>query len=160
MESISGVPETWQAGQTIRLGGDVHADVLHPAADSPEGRADDRGLVIYFHLGDQSLLWAGRIGAEAQAELLAEHPGLRADVLVMGTEPAPSAAWLSALQVRDWLQIPPRDARVNVTDALDVPDFCQVWPLNRTGAVDLHFESGNAATPGKILLRPWVQLPP
>jgi hypothetical protein len=153
-------PETWQAGQTIRLGGDVHADILHPAMDSPETRADDRGLVIYFHLGDRSLLWAGRIGAATQAELLAAHPNLHADVLVMGTEPPPDPAWLSALQVRDWLQIPPRDARINVTDSTDIPDFCQVWPLNRTGAVDIHFQDGRDNTPGKVLLRPWVALPP
>jgi ComEC/Rec2-related protein len=153
-------PETWQAGQTIRLGGDIHADILHPAMDSPETHADDRGLVIYFHLGDRSLLWAGRIGKATQAALLAAHPNLHADVLVMGTEPAPDAAWLSALQVRDWLQIPPRSPRLNIIDAGNVPDFCQVWPLNRTGAVDIHFENDHGHTPGKILLRPWVELPP
>ena len=152
-------PETWQEGQTIRLGGDVHADIVHPAADSPETRADDRGLVIYFHLGDRSLLWAGRIGAATQAELLAAHPNLHADVLVMGTEPAPGQAWLSALRVRDRLQIPPRDARINVTDSPNVPDYCRVWPLNRTGAVDIHFQDGDSQSPGKVLLRPWVEMP-
>jgi ComEC/Rec2-related protein len=152
-------PDTWREGQTIRLGGGVHADVIHPSADSPDTRADDRGLVIYFHLGDRSLLWAGRIGPQAQAELLAAHPNLRADVLVMGTEPAPAKAWLSALQVRDWLQIPPRDPRVNVIDDAGVPDFCQVWPLNRTGAVDIHFQDDRPGQPGKILLSPWVAPP-
>jgi competence protein ComEC len=154
MTSLSGmVAETWQQGQVIPLGAGISAEILHPAADSPETHADDRGLVILFHIGDQSLLWAGRIGAATQDELLASHPNLHADVLVMGSEPPPDEAWLASLQVRDWLQIPPRDARVNVTDAGTVPDFCQVWRLNQTGAVDVHFQEG------KILLRPWVALP-
>jgi hypothetical protein len=71
----------------------------------------------------------------------------------MGTESPPDDAWLSALQVRDWLQIPPRTPRLNVTDPSPVPDFCRVWPLNQTGAVDIHFAGD------KILLRPWVTGP-
>ena len=39
------------------------------------------------------------------------------------------------------------------TDPPPVPDSCRVWPLNQTGAVDIHFNGD------KILLRPWVALP-
>jgi competence protein ComEC len=143
----------WQEGQQIDLGQDVRAEILHPGADSTETHADDRGLVILFHCGTQSLLWAGRIDAVTQRALLAAHPDLHADVLVMGTESPPDDAWLSALQVRDWLQIPPRTPRLNVTDPSPVPDFCRLWPLSQTGAVDIHFADD------KILLRPWVAGP-
>ena len=146
-------PVAWQEGQQIEMGADLRAEILHPGADSPEGHADDRGLVMLFHCGTRTLLWAGRIDAATQRALLAAHPGLRADVLVMGTESPPDDAWLSALQVRDWLQIPPRTPRLNVTDPSPVPDFCRVWPLNQTGAVDIHFAGD------KILLRPWVAGP-
>jgi beta-lactamase superfamily II metal-dependent hydrolase len=146
-------PVAWQEGQVISLGAGLHAEILHPAADSPEAHADDRGLVILFRLGDRTLLWAGRIDAATQRALLAANP-VRADVLVMGTETPPDDAWLTSLQVRNWLQIPPRAPRLNVTDTPVVPDFCQVWPLNQTGSVDIHFDGD------KVLLRPWVQGPP
>ena len=146
--------ESWAQGRTIPLGPGLSVDVLHPSATSPDSRAEDRALVLLFHAGGQTLLWAGRISAAAQQELLAAYPGLRADVLVMGTEPPPSAAWLQALQVRDWLQIPPRDRFLNSTAAVNVPAFCQVWPLDQTGSVDIHFQ------PSAILLRPWLASPP
>jgi beta-lactamase superfamily II metal-dependent hydrolase len=160
-KTLSGATtESWQRGQSVDLGPGVRVEVLHPAADSPETRADDRALVLLFHAGEQTLLWAGRIGPQAQADILAAYPGLHADVLVMGTEPPPDRAWLDALGVRDWLQIPPRDQRLNSTaQPADVSDSCQVWPLDQTGAVDLHFQSGTNRQPPRILLRPWLALP-
>jgi hypothetical protein len=151
--------EPWQRGQSFQLGPGIRVDILHPAADSPESRAEDRALVLLFHAGSQTLLWAGRIGAATRQDLLATYPGLHADVLVMGNEPPPDAAWLQSLQVRDWLQIPPRDRQLNATDAVAAPDFCQVWPLNKTGAVDIHFQSAQATRPPEIHLRPWLALP-
>ena len=151
--------ETWQEGDTFQLGAGLSVDVLHPAEDSPEGHADDRALVLLFHDGGQTLLWAGRIGAATRHDLLAANPGLRADVLVMSTEPPPDDAWLEALQVRDWLQIPPRDRMTNSTETMDVPEFCQVWPLNETGAVDVHFQAGGGNRPSEIHLSPWLALP-
>ncbi len=146
-------PVTWQEGQQIDLDPNLRAEILHPGADSPETHADDRGLVILFHSGVQTLLWAGRIDAATQRALLAEHPGLHADVLVMSPESPPDETWLATLQVRDWLQIPGRTARLNQADPPPIPGFCRIWPLNQTGAVDIHF-SGD-----KILLRPWVTGP-
>jgi len=147
-------PVVWQQGQQVELGPGLRAEILHPGADSLETHADDRGLVMLFHCGTQTLLWAGRIDAATQRGLLAAHPGLRADVLVMSPESPPDETWLSTLQVRDWLQIPARTPRLNVPDPPPVPDFCRVWPLNQTGAVDIHFAGD------KILLRPWVAGPP
>ena len=146
--------DSWQEGQNIPLGEGVSVDVLNPAADSSESRADDRGLVLLFHAGDATLLWAGRIGAQTRRDLLAAHPGLHADVLVMATDPPPNAEWLRALGVREWLQIPPRDRQVNAIDGAAVPDACRVWPLNETGAVDIHFGSAEQTE-----LRPWLALP-
>jgi competence protein ComEC len=151
--------ESWQQGGSFQLGPGLRVDVLHPAADSPESRAEDRALVLLFHAGSQTLLWAGRIGVLTQRDLLAAYPGLHADVLVMGTEPPPDDAWLRSLQVRDWLQIPPRDQQLNTTDAAAAPDFCQVWPLNETGAVDIHFQPAQSGWPPEVLLRPWLAPP-
>jgi len=151
--------ESWQRGESFQFGPGLSVDVLHPAADSPESRAEDRALVLLFHAGSQTLLWAGRIGAQAQRDLLAAYPGLHADVLVMGADPPPDDAWLRSLQVRDWLQTPPRDPQLNATDTVDVPNFCQVWPLNETGAVDIHFQPGQTGQASAILLRPWLALP-
>jgi competence protein ComEC len=151
--------ELWQRGQTFPLGPALGVEVLNPAADSTETRAEDRALVLLFHAGNQTLLWAGRIGAAAQQELLTGYPGLHADVLVMGTEPPPDEAWLSTLRVREWLQIPARERQLNSTDNTIVPDSCQVWPLEQTGAVDIHFQPANAGQSSAILLRPWLALP-
>jgi ComEC/Rec2-related protein len=152
--------ESWQRGQSLQLGPGISVDVLHPAADSSETHAEDRALVLLFHAGSQTLLWAGRIGAPTQQDLLAAYPGLHADVLVMSADPPPDDAWLRSLQVRDWLQIPPRDRQLNSTGSATVPDFCQVWPLNQTGAVDIHFQPAQANRPPEIHLRPWLALPP
>jgi len=154
-----GKSERWQRGQAIDLAPGVSVQVLHPAGDSPETRAGDRALVLLFHAGGQTLLWAGRISPQVQADLLAAWPGLHADVLVLGTEPPPDRTWLQALGVRHWLQIPPQDRQLNNTNAVAVPDSCQVWPLNQTGAVDVHFQAGTSQQPPVILLHPWLALP-
>ena len=151
--------ESWQRGQSFQLGTGIRVDVLHPAADSLESHAEDRALVLLFHAGGQTLLWAGRIGPATRQDLRATYPDLHADVLVMGTEPPPGDAWLRALQVRDWLQIPPRDRQLNAIDAVSVPDFCQVWPLNETGSVDIHFQPAQGEHPPEIHLQPWLAMP-
>jgi competence protein ComEC len=150
---------TWGEGESFPLGEGVRVEVLHPAVDSPESRADDRGLVLLFHAGDWALLWAGRIGTPTQQALLAARPGLHADVLVMSTEPSPDAHWLRALGVREWLQIPPRDRQLNSTADVSVPGSCEVWPLDQTGAVDVHFVAVSAGRLPGIVLRPWLALP-
>ena len=160
LRSLSGrETESWQRGQGIQLDSGLSVEILHPAANSLESHAEDRSLVLLFRAGNQTLLWAGRIGLATRQDLLATHPGLHADVLVMGTEPPPDEDWLRSLQVRHWLQIPPRDPLLNSTDAATVPDFCQVWPLNQTGAVDIHFHSAQVNEPPEILLQPWLTLP-
>ncbi len=160
MAALAGRPTaSWREGQEISLGPGLSVDVLSPAVDSPESHAEDRALVLLFHAGSQTLLWAGRIGVDTQRSLLAAHPGLRADILVMAAESPLDDAWLRSLRVRDWLQIPPRDPQLNSVSATSVPDFCQVWPLNQTGAVDLHFQPARTDRPAEILLRPWVALP-
>jgi hypothetical protein len=151
--------EPWQRGQSFDLGSGIRVDVLHPPPETTQGHASDRALVLLFHAGSQTLLWAGRIGAQTQQEILAAYPGLHADVLVMGTEPPPADAWLRALQVRDWLQIPALDPRLNSTQSTSVAESCQVWPLSETGAVDLHFHAATDKQPAEIILRPWMAMP-
>ena len=152
-------PDPLGAGETIQLGPGVNMEVLHPAETSPETRSDDRALVLLVRDGERSLLWAGRIGLSTQRDLLAQHPNLRADVLVMGTEPPPDAEWLRALGVRAWLQIPARDRQLNVTDTAVLPEDCQVWPLDQTGAVEIHFTPDEPVNSAGIYLQPWLALP-
>lgn len=148
-------PASWQAGQSVALGQGVSVDVVNPAADSAQSHADDRALVLLFHAANGTLLWAGRIGAQTQRDLLAAHPGLHADVLVMATDPPPAAEFLRALGVRAWLQIPARDRQLNATGLAAVPDPCEIWPLGETGSVAIHF-----GPDGWMELRPWLALPP
>jgi len=151
--------ESWQQGQTLDLAHDVTVQVLHPASDSQATHAEDLALVLLFHTGGQSLLWAGKIGPETQAELLAANPDLRADVLVMGVDSPPTEEWLRQLGVRHWLQIPPRDRQSNSTQTMATPDFCQVWPLDTTGSVEVYFQPGVREHPPEIHLRPWLAMP-
>lgn len=154
---------SWQRGQTFDFSSGVRMEVLHPAANSLETHAEDRGLVLLFQAGGRTLLWAGNIGPQTQKDLLAAYPHLHADVLVMGTETTPNEAWLRSLHVHDWLRIPPRDQRVNSTNQVApvsaVDDFYQTWPLDQTGAVDVHFQPAQGDQPSGILLRPWLALP-
>jgi ComEC/Rec2-related protein len=152
--------ESWQRGQSIVLAPGISVEVLHPAADSPETRAEDRALVLLFHAGSQTLLWAGRIDARTQDDILGAYPGLHADVLVMATDAPLSEAWLGSLGVSHWLQLPPRQRQLNLTDdGSALPESCKVWSLNQTGAVDVHFQSANEKQADSIVLRPWFALP-
>ena len=151
-------PETWQAGQTVALGAGISVEVLSPAADDAQAHGEDRGLVLLFHAGDETLLWAGKISETLQDQLLVDHPGLRADVLVLDPGSAPSAAWLEALQVRHWLQLPHYNRGLNVTTEEPVSETsCQLWPLEQTGAVEMRFMPGSNLR--EIVFRPWVALP-
>jgi ComEC/Rec2-related protein len=152
--------EEWQRGQKIDLGPGVSVEVLHPAPDSPESRADDRALVLLFHAGGGTMLWAGKIGAQAQADLLTTYPDLHADVVLAGTEPPPDDNWLQALRPNYWLQIPPRDRQLNTNqDTAPTTSSCEIWPLNQTGAVEIHFQPGQGTQPTILKLQPWLALP-
>jgi competence protein ComEC len=153
-------PETWQRGQSFSLAPDVSVDVLNPAVDDASPHGQDRGLVLLFHAGAQTLLWAGRMDPPLQQELLAAYPGLHADILVLDPDAQPGAEWLRALQVRHWLQFPRHDRQLNTAFlGIDPRDICHLWPLDQTGAVEIHFVPPGSSDPGKILLRPWVALP-
>ena len=152
--------ESWQSGQSFELALDLRVDVLQPASDSTETRADDRALVLLFETGGQTLLWAGRIGVKTQRDLITRYPGLHADVLVMAADTRPDDAWLESLRVRHWLQLPPRESWLNATGSASVlGGSCKIWPLNETGAVDVHFQPVRDRQPAAILLRPWLALP-
>jgi competence protein ComEC len=158
--ALAGHPaESWRAGQTVALGGGVSLDVLAPADDTAETHAQDRGLVLLFHCGGQTLLWAGKIDPGAQQALLAVHPGLRADVVVLSPDALPSDDWLRALGVREWLQMPRADPRGNLTTTENQPETWDDWPLDQTGAVGLRFVPATQTAPSKIVLRPWVAGP-
>ena len=158
--ALAGRPaESWHEGQTLALDGGVSIDVLAPANDTTETHAQDRGLVLLFHYGGQTLLWAGKIDAPAQKALLAAHPGLRADVIVLSPDALPTNDWLGALGVREWLQMPRVDPRANITTPESRPETWGDWPLDQTGAVGLRFLPATKTAPPKIVLHPWVAGP-
>jgi len=146
--------EEWRRGQNLQLAPGISVEVLHPDANSTETHAEDRALVLLFHAGDQTLLWAGKIGPQTQTDLLTAYPGLHADVLVMGIDSPPNPIWLQSLHVQHWLQIPPHLKRLNaLAETSELKESGLIWSLGQTGAVDIHF------VPGQILLQPWVALP-
>jgi competence protein ComEC len=160
LATLAGRPfESWQRGRPLQFAPGLDLDVLGPSAAATSGHTEDRGLVLLFHGGGQTLLWAGKIDPAAQRELLQEYPGLRADILVLGPDSSPSDEWLQALGVRDWLQIPRRDRWLNASRGSEDGAMCRVWPLDETGAVDLHFVAATNDAPGAVVLRPWLALP-
>jgi ComEC/Rec2-related protein len=158
--ALAGRPaESWHEGQSLALGGGISVDVLAPADQTTNTHAQDRGLVLLFHDGGQTLLWAGKIDAPAQQALLAAHPGLRADVIVLSPDALPTENWLRSLKVREWLQMPRADARANITSTENQPESWDDWPLDQTGAVGLRFLPATKIDPPKIVLHPWVDGP-
>jgi ComEC/Rec2-related protein len=157
--TAAGVPiERWQRGQTFDFGTDLHAEVLDPATDSTATREDDRSLVLLFHANGGTLLWAARLDAAGQSDLLKAFPNLRAGVLLWGGDTAPPTGWLRALGARCWLCLPPRQRFLNTSSPREAPPgFLAPWPLEQTGAVTVHFVGGTS--PG-FELKPWVALPP
>jgi ComEC/Rec2-related protein len=157
--ALAGKPaESWRQGQTLDLAPGVSVEILNPASNGAENHAEDRAFVLLFHAGGQTLLWAGKIGPQVQRELFAANPNLRADILVLDSDSVPDLAWLQALRVRDWLQIPPRDRQLNAPGT-DARGICRVWPLDQTGAVEIHFNPAAGARPAMALLRPWTGAP-
>jgi ComEC/Rec2-related protein len=158
--ALAGRPaESWHEGQSIALGGGISVDVLAPADNTTETHAQDRGLVLLFHGSSQTLLWAGKIDASAQQALLAAHPGLHADVIVLSPDALPTDDWLRALGVREWLQMPRADPRANIISTENQPETWDDWPLDQTGAVGLRFLPATKIDPPKIVLHPWVAGP-
>jgi hypothetical protein len=148
--------EAWQRGADLDLPGGIRVEALEPADDSVAAHAEDRALILLFHVADQTLLWAGKISPDLQWQLLADRPGLHADILVLSPDSVPSPEWLRAIQVRDWVQIPRRDPRVNLTTSAVEPIPTWIaWPLDETGAISLQFRPAR----GEIVFRPWVALP-
>ena len=85
----SSLPERWQPGQVVNLAGGITVEILGSASGAAETHAEDRGLVLLFHAGGQTLLWAGKISSTFQQELLAGNPNLRADILVLSPDSVP-----------------------------------------------------------------------
>lgn len=149
--------EAWSRGASFALGPSIRVDVLGPALDTKESHEDDRGLVLFFHAPGGTLLWAGRLDPDGQAELARSYPRLRADVVVLGADTPAYPEWLARLGTRFWLQLPPRQRGLNQSTP-DVPEAIPgaVWPLATTGAVTVHFVAG--PRPG-VELTPWVGVP-
>jgi ComEC/Rec2-related protein len=153
-------PERWRRGDAFDLGSDLRLEVLGPASDSAATRVDNRSLVLLFHAGDATLLWAGRLDAEGQAELLRAYPHLHADVLVLGDGAVPGVDWLNALGVQDWLRLPPHERRLNAPTAqAPIPFSGTTWPLEKTGAVTVHFVPATQHQARGASLQPWAALP-
>jgi ComEC/Rec2-related protein len=149
--------ERGSSGTTLDLGPGLRADILGPALNGTASRENDRAMVMLFHAGSGTLLWADRLDGAGQAELLRTHPDLHADVVLLGADATPGSEWLAALGAKFLIQLPPRQRYLNGSSA-GVPDAdsCAVWPLVQTGAVSVHFTDG--IHPG-VELTPWVAVP-
>jgi competence protein ComEC len=144
-------------GGSLDLGPGLRADVLGPAPDSPASHEDDRALVLLFHSGSGTLLWAGRLDATGQSELTSAYPGLHADVVLLSADTMPGKDWLATLGAKFLVQLPPRQRYLNSTGSIGpVTSSCAIWPLEQTGAVSVHFTDGN---PSGVELIPWVAAP-
>ena len=153
-------PESWRRGAAFDLGPRVCVDVLGPALDSSETRENNRSLVLLFHSGAETLLWAGRIDASGQEELALAYPHLHADVLVMGSQSPPDAAWLKSLGVRAWMRIPSPLRDLNTPFSFLSGDAPRgVWPLDQTGAVTIRFDDARDGREAGVFLQPWAALP-
>ena len=110
--------------------------------------------MLLFRAGARTLLLAGRLDAAGQSELLREHPGLHADVLILSEDAPPQAGLLDSLGAKFWLQTPSRQRSLNRPTATE-PEAtsCATWPLENTGAVTIHF------TGAGVELTPWTSLP-
>lgn len=73
--------------------------VLHPGPDQVFPRADDNALVLWRNIEGVRVLLLSDLGPVGQADLLARHPALRADLVVTGL-PAPGEALGGALLER------------------------------------------------------------
>jgi hypothetical protein len=135
--------------------------VLGPAANDPATGIDDRSLVLLFRTEGGSLLWAGRLDARGQAELLRAYPALHADVLVLAMDAPPDPAWLESLGVRYCLRLPPREKFLNSTQGRSTDGApWQLWPLEKTGAVTVRFTNIGPRRTAGVFLQPWAALPP
>ena len=63
-----GKTEPWQRGQSLNSLRASPWTSFIPLPMVPPRHADDRALVLLFHAGDRTLLWAGRIGVPTQRE--------------------------------------------------------------------------------------------
>lgn len=68
------------AGDSRRVGR-ATMTVLHPSAETDYERVNDTSMVLRFTLGRRSVLFTGDVQQEAIDDLLAERPGLAADVM-------------------------------------------------------------------------------
>lgn len=76
-----------QAGDVIRLPGEVRLEVLYPAFSDLQDLSDNRALVLMIHLGQTRVLWLGDAGFITEKRLLERRADLRCDVLVHGCHP-------------------------------------------------------------------------
>ncbi len=106
--------EPWSQGASLDLGPGLRAEVLGPALNSAATRENDRSLVLLFHAWPGTLLVANRLDEAGQAELLQNHPGLHADILVLSGDAPPHAAFLGSLGAKFWLRTPARQRAVNM----------------------------------------------
>lgn len=58
--------------------------VLNPSSDTRFGRADDNALVLFGRIHGCALLFCSDLGVPGQRRLIAEHPELRAEIVVAG----------------------------------------------------------------------------
>lgn len=141
-------PQTWKRGFKETLAPDFTVTVLAPHAINDARHAEDRGLVLLFRYKNRSLLYAGRIGNEAESEILRSGLSPQADVLVQGhhsTEPNFDTTWLRAVSAKDVILAAPPVfdlGRFDSFELLEDAERPRVWRLEETGAVTIRLKDG------------------
>jgi len=142
-----------QQGMTMTLAA-ATVTVLHPAANTPERKSNDRSCVLLIELAGQRILLAGDISAEIEARLLLPDPAaIQADMVLVphhGSRSSSSAAFVAAVAPR-WALIsagyrnPHRHPRPEVVERYRAAGARTVNTAEQ-GAVTLTWAAGEPVT--------------
>lgn len=138
-------PHIWYSGHEETLAPGLTVTTYWPGEENVARRMEDRGLVLRFRYQarglERTLLYAGRIGQDSEAQLIAQFPALHADVLVQGwhgTKPNLGLDWLRAIAPRQVILAPSTSysgERMDSIELLPEAERPQVWRQDETGAV-------------------------
>lgn len=145
-------PRLWSRGQEETLAPGFTVSVLSPPEDNRASRMEDRGLVLLFRYHppqgpERTLLYAGRIGRQTEAEILTQTTTPLAEVLIQGrhgAQPNLDLAWLEAVRPQQVIlsaltaYVPERMDSIELLPAEQRP---RIWRQEECGAVTVRLKS-------------------
>lgn len=145
-------PHIWSRGQEETLAPGLTVTVLSPGEDNRASRMEDRGLVLFFRYrapngAERTLLYAGRIGSQTEAEILQQSQAVTADVLIQGrhgSQPNLDLAWLEAVRPQHVILAALTaytPERMDSIELLPPEQRPRVWRQEECGAVTVRLKS-------------------